>query len=45
MGMMRRLAKMDPAHRQISFLKFGLYSGCFFSVVIDPDRHSFAKEG
>ncbi len=25
---------MDPARRQIVFLKIGAYSGCFFSVVL-----------
>ncbi len=34
MGVMRQLADMDPARRQIAFLKIGAYSGCFFSVVL-----------
>jgi hypothetical protein len=30
----KRLVDMDPADRQIAFMKIGLYSGSFLSVVL-----------
>jgi hypothetical protein len=30
----KRFIEMDPGDRQIAFLKIGLYSGCFFGVLL-----------